>query len=277
MYHTHTSMIRVDIYAWWISTNVSLVKVARPWYNVQCCVQWLVECGGVYLDLWRLGGFVLSHISSLCDLCVLSHISSLCDLFILSHISSLPRDQVLWSAGLEAWRKLWNVSKIYISFIFHIHHILISLPALGILLLLGVKLTFGEREGAMTGDGFKGQDWVVFRLKLGFSGSILWGSIGTLTIERQTRAVAELGQGQELEVSSNNWLKTSSTSKVQLAHRPHAVAPWACIPFLTGCSVQMCKVYNVQCTVYRLQCTVYSVQCKVYSVQCIVYSVQCTV
>ena len=33
MYHRHT---KVDICAWWTLTNVTSVKVARPWYNVKC-------------------------------------------------------------------------------------------------------------------------------------------------------------------------------------------------------------------------------------------------
>ena len=37
MYQRHTSIIRVDIYRWWISINVSFVKAARPWYNVLFC------------------------------------------------------------------------------------------------------------------------------------------------------------------------------------------------------------------------------------------------
>ena len=33
MYHRHTSITKVDICEWWTSTNVTSVKVARPWYN----------------------------------------------------------------------------------------------------------------------------------------------------------------------------------------------------------------------------------------------------
>ena len=36
MYHRHTSITKVDICAWWTFRNVTSVKVARPWYNVQC-------------------------------------------------------------------------------------------------------------------------------------------------------------------------------------------------------------------------------------------------
>ena len=32
MYHRHSLIIRLNIDAWWISTNISLLKEARPWY-----------------------------------------------------------------------------------------------------------------------------------------------------------------------------------------------------------------------------------------------------